>query len=64
MKRLMKLPEAAEYIGRGRTFAFKWLDSIGAKVVLSKKCVCYDREIIDRKIDELRQAAGEAENTF
>ena len=62
MKRLLKLSEASEYIGRGKTFSFAWLASIGARVELSPKCICYDKEIIDRKIDELRQAAGEAES--
>lgn len=60
--RLLTTEQASKYIGMGRTNASQWLASIGARVVFSPKCVRYDRIVIDKALDEVRQAAGEAGN--
>lgn len=60
--RMLTLAQAAAYCGLGRTTAFRWLQEINAKVVYTPKCVRYDRLAIDKALDEMRQAAGEAEN--
>ena len=60
--RMLTLTQAAAYCGMGKTSAIKWLEKCGAKTVFSSKLVRYDRVQIDKALDELRQAAGEAEN--
>lgn len=60
--RMLTLAQAAAYCGMGKTSAIKWLEKCGAKTVFSPKLVRYDRIAIDKALDEMRQAAGEAEN--
>ena len=59
-RRLLKLTEAAQYAGIGRTKAFFWLAQIGARVEISKRCIRYDTAVIDAEIEKLRKAKESA----
>lgn len=53
LKRLLTVKELMEYTGRGRTQATQWGRDIGAAVQFGRHVV-FDRLIIDREVDRLR----------
>lgn len=53
IKRLLTVKELMEYTGRGRTQATQWGRDIGAAVQFGRHVV-FDRLIIDREVDRLR----------
>ena len=55
--RLMTLEQTCKYLNRGRTRTRAFCDEIGATVILGKRCVRYDRLVIDAYLDNLSQAA-------
>lgn len=57
--RMLTIEQACTYTGRGRTSCRAWCDSIGATRHFSRKLVRYDKDVIDRVLDEMN--AGEAE---
>lgn len=57
-KRLLTEPEAADYIGMGRSAARVWLREIGARRTFGRS-VRYDLKTIDAALDEM-QKTGEA----
>lgn len=48
---MLKISEAAEYIGMGKTKARAFLEGIGAKWQIGR-CVRYDIRVIDRHFNE------------
>lgn len=49
-KRLLSLPEAAEYVGLGRNTARSYFEEIGAITVFGRRKVI-DRRVVDADLD-------------
>lgn len=52
--RMMTLDQGSGYTGMGKTYFKKWATEIGARVYFSPRLVRYDREIIDKALDDMR----------
>lgn len=54
--RMLTIEQACTYTNRGRTSCREWCDSIGATRRFSRKLVRYDREVIDKALDDMPEA--------
>lgn len=57
IKRLLSIGEAGSYLGLGRSKTIEFCNEIGAVIHIGRR-VLYDREMIDKALEEKRGASN------